>query len=404
MLVEFALRNVFRHRARSTMTLAVIALGVAALIVSAGLVANLYRQLAEAVIHSQTGHLEVATPAFFSAGSRSPEKHRIEGAAKLGTQLSRVPGVSEVTARLAFSGLLSNARTQLPIIGEGIEADKAARLATSISILDGHRLGAGDHHGALVGEGLANALGLHPGDPVTLLASTFEGAVNTADLEVAGIFRSFSKDYDARAVKIPLEVAQDLLGTPDANVLVVLLADTGRTLDVQSTMAADVKARGLVVRNWQELNDFYTNTVRLFDRQFGVLRLIILFMVALGVSNAINMAIFERLGEFGTMRALGDRDAKVFRLVLIECVFLGTIGACLGVLVGVIVAALVSITGIPMPPPPNSNIGFTARVDLSFFACAEAFAIGWIATVLAGLIPAAHARRVPIIDALRRAV
>ncbi|HEX6792776.1 MAG TPA: ABC transporter permease, partial [Casimicrobiaceae bacterium] len=144
MLIEFALRNVFRHRARSAMTLAVIALGVAALIVSAGLVANLYRQLAEAVIHSQTGHLEVATPAFFSAGSRSPEKHRIEGAAKLATQLSTVPGVSEVTARLAFTGLLSNARTQLPIIGEGIEADKAARLATSISILDGHRLGTGD--------------------------------------------------------------------------------------------------------------------------------------------------------------------------------------------------------------------------------------------------------------------
>ena len=175
-------------------------------------------------------------------------------------------------------------------------------------------------------------------------------------------------------------------------------------LDVQSAMAADVEARGLVVRNWQQLNDFYENTVRLFDRQFGVLRLIILFMVALGVSNAINMTIFERLGEFGTMRALGDRNAKVFRLVMIECVLLGTIGACLGVLAGVLVAALVSITGIPMPPPPNSNIGFTARVDLSFFSCIEAFAIGWVATVLAGLIPAAHARRVPIIDALRRAV
>ena len=53
------------------MTLAVIALGVAALIVSAGLVANLYRQLAEAVIHSQTGHLEIATPAFFNVDCRS---------------------------------------------------------------------------------------------------------------------------------------------------------------------------------------------------------------------------------------------------------------------------------------------------------------------------------------------
>ena len=403
MLVEFALRNIFRHRARSAMTLAVIALGVAALMTSGGLVANLYRQLAEALIHSQTGHLQVARPAYFAAGSRSPEKYRIDDAAQRAAELARVPGVDEVTMRLTFSGLLSNTRTELPIIGEGIEPDKAARLGSSIDVLGGRRLAASDRQGVLVGEGLANALGLRPGDPVTLLASTFEGAINTADLEVVGVFRSFSKDYDARAIQVPLAVAQDLLAAPGANALVVLLHDTGRTAEAQDAIASAVRGDGLVVKNWRDLNDFYANTVRLFDRQFGVLRLIILFMVALAVSNAINMAIFERLGEFGTMRALGDRNAKVFRLVLIECVLLGTIGSLLGVLFGVLVAQIVSLVGIPMPPPPNSNIGFTARVDLSLAGTIGAFAIGWVATALAGLVPAARARSVPIVDALRRA-
>ena len=128
------------------------------------------------------------------------------------------------------------------------------------------------------------------------------------------------------------------------------------------------------------------------------------FMVALGVTNAINMAIFERLAEFGTMRALGDRSGNVFRLVMIECALLGAVGAGAGVLAGVAIAAIVSATGIPMPPPPNSNIGFTARMSLSLSACAAAFAIGAGATLLAGVIPALRARGEPIVDALRRAI
>ena len=41
-------------------------------------------------------------------------------------------------------------------------------------------------------------------DHVTLLANALEGALSTLDLEVIGVFQSFSNDYDARAVKIPL--------------------------------------------------------------------------------------------------------------------------------------------------------------------------------------------------------
>ena len=402
MLAAFALRNVFRHRMRSVMTLVVIATGVAALIVSGGFVEDLYRQLGDAIIHSQTGHLQVAKPEFFGGGSRSPEKYRISDPAAVERDFGALPGVVQVSARLGFAGLLSNTRTDRPILGEGIEPDKEAKLATSIAILAGRTLTSKDRHGMLVGEGLAKALDLHPGDPVTLLATTVDGAMNTADLEVTGIFRSFSRDYDARAVKIPLDAAQDLIGTRDANTVVVLLADTADSAGVQAAAQPLMRARGLEVKRWDELNDFYANTVRLYDRQFGVLRVIILFMVALGVANAINMAIFERLGEFGTMRALGDPKARVFRLIVAECTLLGVLGAAAGVILGISLSMLVSWIGIPMPPPPNSNIGFTARIEISRSLCATAFAFGVVATVLAGLVPALRARSVPIVDALRQ--
>ena len=65
---------------------------------------------------------------------------------------------------------------------------------------------------------------------------------------------------------------------------------------------------GLEVKTWLELNDFYAKTVKMYDVQFGVLRIIILLMVLLSVVNSVNMSVFERVGEFGTMMALGNRS------------------------------------------------------------------------------------------------
>lgn len=403
MLVRSALRNVLRHKSRTAFTLAVIAFGVAALIVTGGFVENLYRQLGEAIIHSQSGHLQVAQPAWFAEGSRSPEKHLIPEIESARSQLARLSGASEVAARLLFAGLLSGNGAELPIVGEGFEPEKEAGLTSALTIVSGRPLRAGDPYGALIGEGLAQELSLATNDRVTLLASTIDGALNTVDLEVVGVFRSFSRDYDARALKVPLAAAQELVGTAQANVLVVLLDDTLQTGQARRAASALMQPRGLAVKTWEQLNDFYRNTVLLYERQFGVLTVIILVMVALGVGNAVSMAVFERVAEFGTMRALGNRSAHIFRLIMLESTAVGAIGSILGVIAGAGAAWLISAIGIPMPPPPNSNLGFTAAVELLPGVMLEAFAVGFAATLLSALLPATRACRVPIVEALRRA-
>jgi putative ABC transport system permease protein len=306
-------------------------------------------------------------------------------------------------ARLNFSGLLNNGKVDVPILGEGIEAGPEAELAQSITMLSGRLLGAKDRRGILLGEGLARTLKLAPGDQVVVVASTLDGAMNTGDFEVVGVFRSFSKEYDERAVRLPLAAAQDLLGTDRANLIVVLLEDTEKTAAAAAAAEAALAGGGLAVKRWEEINDFYANTVALYDRQFAVLRIIMLFMVLLGVANAVNMSVFERMGEFGTMRALGNRSGFVFALILTECLLLGIAGAALGSLAGALLAALISFLGIPMPPPPNSNVGYTAAIQLLPSIVWQAFTIGAVASFLSGLLPALRARRVTIVDALQSA-
>lgn len=401
-MIEIALRNVLRQKTRTAVTLAAIVCGVAGLILGGGWVNDIFAQLGEALIHSQSGHLQVYKQGFYAAGSRAPEKYLIASPDEIKQRIASSTDVENVMARLNFSGLLNNGRTDLPIVGEGVEPGKEAALGSFVSITKGRKLADQDAFGMEVGQGVAQALKLSPGDRVTLLANALEGALNSLDVEVIGVFQSYSNDYDARAVRIPLAAAQELLGTKGANALVVSLKKTSDTDRVATDLKAQLGASGLEVKTWVELNDFYEKTIELYKRQFGVLQLIILIMVLLSVANSVNMSVFERVGEFGTMMSLGNRSNQVFGLILTESVVLGLIGSGLGVALGVVLALAISAVGIPMPPPPNSNLGYTARIQIIPSTLLMSFVIGFSATVIASILPARRVTRIPVVDALRQ--
>lgn len=399
-MLKLALRNVFRHKLRTGMTLAAIVFGVVGLILSGGFVQDMYYQLGESIIHSQSGHLQVSRAGFHAHGKRSPEKFLIDQPDSVKQKLLTQPQVADVMERINFSGLISNGRSDWPIMGEGVEPDKESRLGTHVKITAGRQLAKGDTFGVVLGEGVAHALKLSTGDHVTLLLNTVEGALNSMEFEVVGISQSFSKDYDARAVKISINAAHELLGTQGVNSLVVSLKHTEDTRLVVDNLARQVDSKQFEVMTWEQLNDFYESTVALYERQFGVLQFIILVLVLLSVANSVNMSVFERVGEFGTMMALGNRSSVVFKLVLTENALLGLCGGILGVVLGLFLAWVISSIGIPMPPPPNANIGYIAHIRVVPSTLLIAFSMGVCATFLAALIPARRVSRIPVRDAL----
>ena len=400
-MFKLALRNIFRHRFRTTMTLAAIVFGVCGLVLSGGFVRDIFIQLAEALIHSQSGHLQVSRSGYFSHGSRSPEKYVIDAPARLQGVIAAMPEVDDVMLRVHFSGLLNNGRTDWPIVGEGVQPSREAKLSSFMHIVAGRQLADSDKFGVVVGHGVAQALKLAPGDRVTVLLSTADGALNSIDLQVIGVFQSFSKDFDARAMRIPIGAAQELLGSQGVNTLVVSLKRTSDTERVATALRSMLAPAGFEVRTWVELNDFYEKTIALYDQQFGFLQLIILGMVLLSVANSVNMSVFERVGEFGTMVALGNRTGHVRGLILAETAMLGVIGGVLGVALGTALAVAISAVGIPMPPPPNANLGYTGFIRVVPGVLALAFVIGFAATLLAAILPAMRVSRMPVVDALR---
>ena len=77
-------------------------------------------------------------------------------------------------------------------------------------------------------------------------------------------------------------------------------------------------------------------------------------------------------------------------------------GSLIGVVLGVALAAVISAIGIQMPPPPNSDLGYTAQIRIVPLEVALAFAVGMAATVAASVLPAWRATRTPLVEALRQ--
>lgn len=402
MLLKLALRNVLRQRIRTGMTLGAVVFGVAVLILAGGFIQDIFVQLGEAIIHSQTGHLQIFKQDFLDKGSRAPERFLIDKPGEIAKAIEGQPGVDAVMGRLFFSGLMNNGRRDLAIIGEGVEPAKEAKLGSFIQITAGRQLEDRDRDGILLGQGVAHNLGLKPGDRATLVLNTGDGSMNSLDFVVVGVFQSFSKDFDARAVRIPLPAAQELLATSGTNLIVVSLADTQDTDSAFAALTARFAKSGIEVRSWRTLSDFYDKAVQLYDRQFGFLQLIVLLMVLLSVTNSVNMSVFERQGEFGTMQAMGNSRQEVSRLILLESSLIGVGGAILGMVTGLLAAAAISAIGIPMPPPPNANVGYIATIRPDLWTVLVAGIVGVSSTVLAAILPALKIARIPVVDALRQ--
>jgi putative ABC transport system permease protein len=401
---KLALRNVLRQKARTGMTLLAIIVGVTGLILSGGFVQDIFTQLGEVLIRSQSGHVQVARDGYFAQGARSPEKYLIEAPEPLREKILANDKIDDVMGRLYFSGLLNNGRSDQPIVGEGIEPGREARLGTSMVIASGRQLKDDDANGMMLGHSLARALKLKVGDWANLVINTPDGALNSLEFEVVGTFQTFSKDYDARAVRIPLAAAQDLLATSGVNTMVIALKRTEDTDTVTRQLLDTLDTQKMEVNTWLKLNDFYGKTVEMYDAQFGVLRIIILLMVLLSVANSVNMSVFERVGEFGTMMALGNRGSRVFQLIVAENAIIGLVGATAGVVLGIGLALAISAVGIPMPPPPNADLPYTARISIVPGIVAGAFVVGFVAAVAAAIFPAMRVRKIPVVDALRQSI
>lgn len=419
MMIKLAFRNIFRHRARTLVTLSTILFGCTVLIFVGGFFENIFWQMRTTLIQSQTGHLQVYKKGFFKNGKTDPYAYFIQDLPGVEKIIKEIPEVDYVTGRIQFAGLLSTGETTVSFYGQGIDPTREkTMLASEVKDLkklyhrsdmgvpvveQGVGLNGNDKNQVLIARGLAATMEARPGMNVTLLTDTVNGSSNAMDMNTKGIFYTSSKSFDDIFLRVPLPTAQRLLNTDSVQSLVVYLRQTKDTGRVKEKLEAifQKKHLDLEVMRWEEVTDFYNKTVLLLNMFHSIMRVVVSIVVILGVFNTMNMAMMERISEIGTLMAMGMKRKGILLLFVIEGVFLGMIGGLLGLTFGSVIVRMIAMVGIIMPPAPGGTIAWLSEPSIVPGVLFTTFILCVAIGAIASLFPAYKASRLVITDALR---
>jgi len=419
MTIKIAVRNIFRHKARTFITLSAIVFGCVALIFAAGFLEDVFYIMRESYIKAHTGHIQLYRRGFSEKGRLQPYQYLIDKPGAIIARIKSIEGVDFVTSRLEFSGLLSNGENTISFIGQGIEPQYEKTLLKSETtdfrqlaknnsegspiMKAGSPLAPTDKYAIVLGQGLAASIDAKSGDSLTLLTNTVHGSTNALDVTVKGIFETSAKVFDDHFLRLPLTTAQKLLSTESVQSLVIRLKKTEDTARVKEQLVSIIQQDklDLELKTWDEISDFYTKTVILFDKFFFVMKLTIIIVVISGIFNTMNMAVMERISEIGTIMALGVKKRGVISLFLWEGALLGTIGGIIGVIAGVVFTSIISYIGIVMPPPPGATVYWLNQPMIVPLSLVYTFLMALIISIISSLYPAYKASRLQITEALR---
>jgi putative ABC transport system permease protein len=421
-LTALAVRNVARNPRRSLVTLGSVLLGVTAMLVLEGFIGGFLRLIVDDIVLGKTGALQIHTAGYMAQGDSLPLTPSIPYDPALLSRIRSVPGVTGVTGRIQFSGLVSNGLSQTMFVGRGLDLATEAQTIprAGFDVLPGGRmLLEGDHARAILGGELARAFHAVPTserervraaggegsgtlvDRVTLASSSPLGRANSLDVAVEGLSVSGLPHENKSVVTVPLPLAQELLGLKGQVTELAVAVDDLEHLEGIARTLRVLLGPGYEVHTWTQLQPYVNDTLYKMRFVMGLIGFILFVIILTGILNATWMSVFERVREIGTLLAVGMRRRQVLTMFLLEASLLGIIGGGGGVLLGFSLVRLLARRGIPMEMILHTGATSLLRPELHPLFALLTLVVAVVGALSAAAWPAWKASRMCPVEALR---
>jgi len=367
----FIARNMLNRKVRTGLTVLGLSVGIAAVMILTGIAWGFERSFL-AIYRAKGIDLVVVR-----AGISNQLSSNLDAA--LAGKVRAVEGVADVAMSLTDTVSFED-KNLVSVLANGWEG--GSRLFRGVRVLEGRSLGPGDGRDVMLGRVLKLNLGQGVGEEVAVAGETFR---------VVGIFESDSL-FENGGLVMPLHELQRMMGRQGLVSGFVVAARSSEAAEVSALArrvekevpgVAAVPARDFVQGDLQ---------IRLTKTMAWATTAVALILGSIGLLNTMVMAVFERTGEVGLLRALGWRRPRVLALILGEAVVLGLLGSIVGTALAYagVHALLLAPTSRgfidPNLPPGVLGIGLAMGVGLS---------------LLGGVYPALRAASLDPTEALR---
>lgn len=451
MILKIAFRNIFRNGRRTI--LSAMSVFFAAMItgLAQGWINGALGLFVDNFVNYQTGHIRIRSQEFEKRKRFMPVDSPVANSSALAQKIRNIDKVETVEERIYFTMLLGTESIQRSHTRLEIDENKATVESKNISkdnfglsgekklkseqrknegatikkqestipvLAIGVNLGKSrfdlNHHlkegsltqnGIVAGKRLAEKTGARKGQEILLVSRTAEGGLNGIKLPIQGITETGIPMFDERVLFLPLAEAKKLLKLHgDSTELYVYLKDES-DLDEVLKQIAPLLSGDLILQSYKEsLGSFY-GTLQMAKIAYLFIESMILFLASFVIINIMMMAIFERMHEIGTLKALGMKDRQLVSQFAIEGGIVGLLGGIPGALVGFGIISYLSHIGVNlgnMVESFDAPISYIIYPQLKLIYLVYALILSVAIPALTALIPALYTRKLKPAEALRK--
>lgn len=362
-LLKVAFRNILKNRKRAMLIGLTLALSSTLLLFSFSIGNGIERQIIDKYRDFQSGDVTVlwnnvkkidpSDPSrlFFSAFEMKNDKANRGAIKRFDEFITKNAGEIRNSYRsVRGNGTLDTGSYAAFSMIFGLSQDEMAYLTEKgvFRLADGKDSYSGEY-GICISDDAAAKYGIKLGDWVTLDCTTAQGYVNTQEYRITGFYRS-SSDYDSIYVYMNSKDALELLdqGTEYFQAVRIFLRDPSDSvgfaarLDKWLTKGTDV----LRAEPMETSAGFYTMIAGFLKSLFTAFVVFLMLIIAIGIRSVIRMNLFERLKEFGTLRAMGFNRLQNLLIIFFEIMILSLVFFAIAFAVNLGLIALLEGPGI----------------------------------------------------------
>lgn len=317
----------------SGMSVASIALGVAALIIVLSVMNGFQKEVRDRML-SVLSHVEVV-----SLAGAVPDWEKEASDLK-----AAAPEIVAAAPFVAGQGLFSSGRTIRASFVRGIdpaEEPKVSDIAQTVGKEALATLTPGSFHVAL-GSDLARLLGVSVGDKVTLIVP--KGNVSPAgfiprmkQMTVSALFRSGHYEYDSTLALTHLDDAAVLYKTGGPAGLRIKVVDMSEAPAVASQLTR-ILPRGQYATDWTQQNRTWFAAVQVEKRMMAIILFLIVLVGAFGLVSSLVMTVTEKRSDIAVLRTMGASRLSVMAIFIVQGAFVALMGVAIGVGGGLLIA------------------------------------------------------------------